>query len=535
MLDLATNLLGGIGLFLLGMHMMTHGLKEAAGQALRTILGKWTRTPLRGMLAGFGMTALVQSSSAVTVAVIGFVNAGLLTLADSIGIIFGSNVGTTLTGWIVMAVGLDINIKGLALPLIGAGMLLRLTGPTSRRAPLGEALAGFGLFFLGIGALQSGFHGLEQGVDLSAFQVHGIAGLFLFTGIGFLLTLTMQSSSAAMALVITAAAQGVLELDQAAAAVVGTNIGTTSTAALAVIGATVNARKVAVAHIFFNLVTGFTALAAMPLLLDGILFLETAISGSPGGPALTLALFHTTFNIFGVILLWPWIDRMVLTIERIVGTRTSLPSKPKYLDRTLLQTPPLALDALAGELQEMGTLARNMAAELLPPEKNSCRMLEQDKQVLDGLILAGREFCLDLQKTVLSSASSAKFPLALRILQYYTAISELALECAELTRRLPHYGDEKTVARVLEFGKYSRTLLDVAARPRSPEFDRLPGMIDNLEQEYQALKERLLTAGSTGDLSIDHMVLELELYSRIRRMVERDGKAALWLEHFKGP
>ncbi len=254
-LSILAGLFGGLGLFLLGMRLMTKGMRNAAGPALRQILGQWTKTPLRGLFSGFMITALVQSSSAITVAVIGFVNAGLMTMAQSIGVIFGSNIGTTITGWIVAAVGVSVKVKALALPLVGLGALLRLTSGNSRRKYLGDALTGFGIFFLGIEILQSTFHSVENSIDLSALNFGGITGLIVFVGIGFILTLLMQSSSAAMALVLTAAMSGVLTLESAAAAVIGTNIGTTTTAVLSVIGATYNAKKVAAAHIIFNLTT----------------------------------------------------------------------------------------------------------------------------------------------------------------------------------------------------------------------------------------------------------------------------------------
>ena len=140
----------GVGLFLLAMKMITDGLKLAAGDALRDILGDWTRSPARGIASGAVITSLVQSSSAVTVATIGFVNAGLLTLYQALGVVYGANIGTTMTGWLVAAMGFDIKVELFALPMVGAGMLLTLTGPRQRRGALGEALAGFGLFFIGI-------------------------------------------------------------------------------------------------------------------------------------------------------------------------------------------------------------------------------------------------------------------------------------------------------------------------------------------------------------------------------------------------
>src|SRR5690606_36912135 len=171
------SLLGGIGLFLLGMQMMTEGLKLAAGNALRSILKSWTGTNLRGLLAGVLITALVQSSSAVTVASVGFVNAGLLTLSQAVWVIFGANVGTTTTGWLVALVGIKVDVGVLALPLLGIGMLLRLAaGVNARRAGLGSAVAGFGAFFLGVGILQGAFSEIAPRIGEWSTGMSGWAG-----------------------------------------------------------------------------------------------------------------------------------------------------------------------------------------------------------------------------------------------------------------------------------------------------------------------------------------------------------------------
>lgn len=197
---LAGSFIGGIGLFLLGMRLMTDGLRLAAGSALRRMLGQWIRTPMRGLLSGALITSLVQSSSAITVATIGFVNAGLLTLRQSVGVIYGSNIGTTMTSWLVALIGFDVDVKALALPLIGTGVMMRLTGAHRRYGALGEALTGFGLFFLGIDVLKVAFSNVGAEVPLQHFANGGMGGAALFVGIGFVLTLLMQSSSAAMAL-----------------------------------------------------------------------------------------------------------------------------------------------------------------------------------------------------------------------------------------------------------------------------------------------------------------------------------------------
>jgi len=220
------QLIGGVGLFLLGMMLMTDGLKVAAGQSLKQLLERGTGTAVHGLLSGALLTALVQSSSAVTVAAIGFVNAGMLTLERSVWVVFGSNIGTTMTGWLVALVGFKIKIALFALPAIGVGMVLKLTGGDTRRGAVGLALAGFGLFFVGVSVLKDAFEGVAQTIDISGLYAEGLAGVLIFVGIGFLMTLLTQSSSAALSIALAAAAGNLVALEPAAAMVIGANIGT---------------------------------------------------------------------------------------------------------------------------------------------------------------------------------------------------------------------------------------------------------------------------------------------------------------------
>jgi phosphate:Na+ symporter len=185
---------GFITVGMLAVGMITDGLKLAAGNALRDLLGKWTRSPAHGIATGVSITAIVQSSSAVTVATIGFVNAGLLTMFQALGVVYGANIGTTMTGWLVAIVGFKIKVEAFVLPLIGIGMMQRLTRDDSRCAPLGLALAGFGLFFIGIDVLREAFEGLAAAVDLQRLTVDSVAGVSLFVGIGFLMTVLTQAS-----------------------------------------------------------------------------------------------------------------------------------------------------------------------------------------------------------------------------------------------------------------------------------------------------------------------------------------------------
>lgn len=527
--SLAGSFIGGIGLFLLGMRLMTDGLRFAAGSALRHVLGQWTRTPLRGLLSGALITSLVQSSSAVTVATIGFVNAGLLTLRQSIGVIYGSNIGTTMTGWLVALIGFNVDVKALALPLIGIGVILRLTGASRRRGALGEALTGFGLFFLGVAVLKGAFEGIGGQLPLQQMTNGGVGGAVLFVGIGFVLTLLMQSSSAAMALILTATAGGVAPLAAAAAAVIGANVGTTSTAAISVIGATPNAKRVAAAHVLFNLFTGVVAFAILPLLLGAVAFC-TRVLGLQQSPAVTLALFHTTFNILGVLLMWSLTPLLVRALERRFRSIEEDMSRPRYLDRNVLATPTLALDAVALELARIGTVARGMGKGVLSAERTVGRQLASDKTAVIALVEAVGQFSVAMQRTNLPADFDQSLPDALRVARYYTAAAELADDIASAQELAGYLGDEALNSEMVYFRSDAVQLLD-AAEPARDGYDvaATERMLAALDDAYHSLKAHLLRAGAQARINSEQMVQQLEIYSRIRRMLQQVVKGGVYL------
>ncbi|WP_320175063.1 Na/Pi cotransporter family protein [Maridesulfovibrio sp.] len=526
-LALFGNLFGGLGLFLIGMRLMTTGLKQAAGKSLRKILGQWTKSPRRGLFSGFLITALVQSSSAVTVAVIGFVNAGLITLSQSIGVIYGSNIGTTVTGWIVAAVGFSVNLKAFALPVIAIGAILRLTGPTSRRAFFGDAFAGFGLFLMGISTLQMSFKGIESSIDLSIFASMGALSIPIFIGIGLMLTLLMQSSSAAMALVLTATVSGLMDLNQGAAAVIGTNIGTTSTAALSVIGATINAKKVATGHIIFNLITALAALIMLPVLIKSILFCMD-IMNIYHEPAVVLALFHTLFNFLGVLLLWPFTDKLVSFIEKRFASLGDDRGRPKYLDNNVIGTPALALDALTLEMERIGQLTRRIVRKGLNSDFGY-GALPADKDAQDTLIEAARSFCAKLQSRPLTEQQGQQVATALRVLQYFRTAGALcaSLEKKRLKPALDLLGQDADMVTV--FRNSCLGVLNVTEKPCSDEFCKIDNMIHDMLSAYHDLKAKLLSAGGTGNIPVPEMVEQLELFSKIRRIARQAAKGAVYL------
>lgn len=515
------GLLGGIGLFLLGMSLMTDGLKLAAGPALGRILTYSTKTRIRGLASGALLTAMVQSSSAVTVAAIGFVNAGLLTLGQSLWVLFGSNVGTTMTGWLVALVGLKFKIDLLALPLIGIGMALRLTGEHSRRGATGLALAGFGVLFLGIDMLQIAFSGFTLDFSLSEFD--GMTGLLLMVLSGLLMTVLMQSSSASLTIVLTAAQGGLISIESAAAAVIGANIGTTVTALIAAIGATPNAKRAASAHVLFNVLTGIVALLMLPLLVALIAELR-ALLQLDSAPAAFLALFHTVFNLLGVLLMWPLVDRLTHFLERRFRTAEEDEARPQHLDANVLGVPTLALDALHQEVRRMGVLAIRLLRDAVGGETQG--KLARAQRAIVALNHAIADFVMRLSRTGMSAESVQRLPAILRIARYYETLSELAVELAATMR-------DNTTTIPVEAGKFA-----AQAEAMLEEVDPATGVRDRatveaalatLEDHYQLLKSHLLEAGARGELPVMEMESRLRAASMMRRAIEQAVKAAVML------
>lgn len=522
-------LLGGIGLFLLGMRLMTEGLRLAAGRALRGILARSTGTRLRGVLSGALITSIVQSSSAVTVATIGFVNAGILTLLQAVAIIYGSNVGTTATGWIVAVIGLHVNVKVLALPAIGIGMLVAVMIREERRRAAGQALAGFGVFFLGIDVLRAAFEGLGTASGVAAATGDGGRGALFFLGAGFLLTLVTQSSSAALAITLTAAAGQVLPIQSAAAAVIGCNVGTTSTAALSAIGATPNAKRAAGAHLAFNLLTGAVALALLPWLIPLLLRIRAGL-GLAAQPATILALFHTTFNVLGVLLLWPFTDALVRFLRKRFRTQEENEAMPVYLDRNVLASPVLALRALLLEIRRIGAIALRMARSALSAEGVPGAALAGDRSAVDRLVEAVGGFTSQIQRGEVPREMQEGLPDALRVSRYDSEVAELAAKVAAAQAALGPIEHPALAGELAEFrGLVVKELERAEVGSTGFTAEGCRTALARVEEAYQALKSSFLRAGTRGELPVRLMVDALDLLSDVRRMAQQAAKAALHL------
>lgn len=329
--------LGGVGVFLVGMLLMTEGLKGLAGEALRSFLAKSTRTPLSGAATGALTTAAIQSSSATTVAAVGFVASGLLTFPQALGIVFGANIGTTITGWMVALLGFKLDLGEIVFPLIFAGALMRLSGQ-SRVALAGEALAGFSLVLVGIDFMKDGMSAFQGVVTPASFPPDTLWGRFQLVAIGFAITVVTQSSSAGVAAALAAMAAGAISFPQAAALVIGMDVGTTLTALLASVGGGTMARRTGLAHVVYNFMTGLLAFS----ILSPFAVLVAPLT-SEGNGQIALVAFHTFFNALGVLLVLPVARPFARLIEWLVPEQ-GVPLTIE-LDPALYKEPTLAFEA----------------------------------------------------------------------------------------------------------------------------------------------------------------------------------------------
>ncbi len=374
------TILGGVGLFLLGMSLLTEGLKAAAGSTLRVILERRVSSPKSGVLWGAVLTALVQSSSATTMATIGFVSAGLLTFPQAVGVVFGANIGTTSTGWLVSLLGFKVSIGAIALPLIFVAALMRLFG-RGRAVHYGLAIGGFGLLFVGLATLQGGMAGLAERVSPADLPQPTVIGRFMLVGLGLAMTIVMQSSSAAVATTLTALHAGAIEIDQAAALVIGQNIGSAVTSAIAAVGGSTSAKRTAVAHMMFNVVAAAVAVIGLAVFTQGAEWIKSRAGSN--GDSIAIAAFHSAFNLLGVAILLPVIGRFSRLIERMVPERRS--ALLAHLDPRIIDSPMVAAEAARRTLLAVVSIAANASVPRLAGRAGSAdRALHDAEDAIDA-------------------------------------------------------------------------------------------------------------------------------------------------------
>jgi len=422
---------GGLGLFLYGITLMSASLQKAAGQRLKNVLKLLTTNRFVAVSVGAFVTALIQSSSATSVMVVGFVNAGLLQLQQAIGVIIGANIGTTITGQLIA-----FKIDKFALPIIGVGFAMMMLSKHRQRRLWGEAMVGFGLLFLGLSIMKQVLTPLGGSEIFRNFFIRFSTQPILGVLAGMLVTFIIQSSSATVGLTMALAAAGLIDLRGAICLVLGENIGTTITAQIASIGSNRIARQAAFAHSMFNVI----GVAAMTILMYTSPFYVNLVRSTSGDIMRQVANSHTLFNVMNAAIFVPLIGFLKLVVEKIVPHREEdIPIEPHYLERHLLDTPLVAINQAKNEIVRMGKLARqtvNAATKAFFEANNAdfkrIHMLEDG---VDNLQREITHYLVELAKRSLTEIESEQLPVLLHTINDLERIGDHAENIVELAER----------------------------------------------------------------------------------------------------
>lgn len=442
------KLLGSLALFLYGMKIMSEGLQKFAGDRLRKILTAMTTNRVTGVLTGVLITALVQSSSATTVMVVSFVNAGLLTLSQSIGVIMGANIGTTVTAWIISALGFKVDIAAFALPLLAFGIPL-LFSQKSNRKSVGEFIFGFSFLFMGLSYLKNNAPDLSQNPDMLAFVQNytdmGFLSILLFVFIGTILTMVVQASAATMAITLIMCANGWISFELGAALVLGENIGTTITANLAALTGNTQAKRAALAHLAFNVFGVIWVLVLFVPFTEAVSWFVENVMGSTD-PAVAvsfkLSAFHTAFNICNVlILIWfvPFIERTVCAI--IPSKEQDEEYRLRFISGGMLSTAELSILQANKEIHLFAERTHRMfgmVRDLLHTEKDDdfnrvFSRVEKYENISDSMELEIANYLNKVSEGRLSSESKLQIR---DMLREVTEIESIGDSCYNLARTI---------------------------------------------------------------------------------------------------
>ena len=405
-------LLGGLGLFLYGMYLMSEGLQLAAGDRLRRMIESLTKKRVRGVAVGAGVTALIQSSSATTVMLVGFVNAGLMTFTQSVAVIFGANIGTTVTGQIVA-----FDVKTLSFPCIGVGFLMYLAGNRRVMKYTGQVILGFGLLFLGIELMKGGLAPLANTGTFERWLADYGTNWFVGLLLGIFITSLVQSSSATTGMVIAMGAAGVLSaggadpLKIAVPIILGCNIGTCITAWIAALGASLPAKRVAVAHYLFNISGTLLFLPFLRWYPDLIRWVTEALGGGTDNIARQIAWAHTIFNVIMALIWLPFLNQFISVVKHIKrGTEPMAERDPLFLDPRIFHNPSMALEMARKEIVRMASITLDMlrtsVGYMKKLDRSGKKQLLEMESIVDGLAHSITEYLSKLSQKSMADEQS---------------------------------------------------------------------------------------------------------------------------------
>jgi len=515
MLDILLNqtlifgLFGGLGLFLFGMKIMSEGLQKVAGDKMRKILSALTANRFISTLVGLSVTAIIQSSSATTVMVVGFVNAGLMSLYQAIGVVLGANIGTTITAQLIA-----FKITAYALPAIGAGTALKLFSRNRKWVYAGEILLGFGILFFGLATMKEAFEPVKTSVEFRDMFLlvgdHYLLGVL----IGAVLTIIVQSSTATLGITLALATSGIISFEASVVLILGENIGTTITANLAAIGTNLAARRTALAHFLFNLIGVAYMVAFLPIFMNLVdmitpgaadFVIETqnqaANFGGPVGDkpfiARHIANTHTLFNIINTLIFLPMIGILAkLSTLLIRGKEVEMEYHLKYIDNRVLNTPPIALGQARAETRRMAQLTLEMlegTVEFLV-DNNDKRVpaLEKKEEAVDLLQREITDFLVALSQQSISQDSSKDIASLMHMVNDLERVGD---HCENLWRLgLRRKGEKVTFseianAEIQEIGEKSKDFLSFTVQALERQDKTIQEKASFMEEEIDQLEE----------------------------------------------
>ncbi len=513
MTQIIITVLGGLALFLYGMRIMSEGLQSVAGESFKNILWKATSNRIKGVLTGFGITAIIQSSSATTVMLVSFVSAGLIDLMQATGIVLGANIGTTVTGWLVAIIGFKFKINALSLPAIAIGFFIRFINK-ERSASWGDFLLGFGILFLGLGIMTDSVKDLRNSEVIMSFmttyKASGIFSTIVVVLIGTLITIIVQSSSATMAMTMTLAVNGLIDFYTAAALILGENIGTTITANLAAVGSTADAKRTARVHFLFNFIGVIWILTILKTLF--IPCIDWLIPGDPFSTDLTtrskaiadhMAAFHTGFNVINTIVFLPFIKYLAKAAEFLVSERDKQEeSHLMYISTNLVSTPSINLNQARLETERMSGIVVEMFDKVLDvltnPDKKLGKEIEEiltlenkvdllEKEISDFLVKVSRDVLTKDQSNELTS-----------LLHKVNELESIGDQCESIMKLLRRKYDSKIsfsenakkeiveiAEKTKEFLKIINSYITLTDKNIMPQAEVLEMRIDELKKELR--------------------------------------------------
>jgi phosphate:Na+ symporter len=424
------ELLAGMGVFLFGMFLLEEAVKNLSGKAFKQLIKKYTENRFKAFFTGALATGILQSSSAVSLMILAFVGAGVMQMQNAIGVIIGSNVGTTLTSWIVALVGFKLNIEELSFPLLGIGGLGLIFFGKGKASNVSRLLVGFGFLFLGLSYMKSSMEAFTQNFDLAQFP---LTSTYSFIFIGFVLTALVQSSSAAIAITLSALYSGFISFELAAAMVIGSNLGTTVTILIGSVGGDTNKKRVAIAHFIFNFITALVAALLINVLITSVnVFIDIEKES-----VTALALFHTFFNVLGVIIFLPFTKKLAEITYKVFPEK--IPTAVRFISNVTEHIPDASISAMQMETKNLirKVLSYNMsifsidASLVLSVKPNmpikQYKELEELSEQYDEIKLIQSElfaFASAIQKEALSEEESAQLNALLYAVRFAAATAK---------------------------------------------------------------------------------------------------------------